>query len=137
MRVEELVPFAQEILLNGCGARDGIHVDLIFLRACLQHDLNYLTGGDEFARDAYDIEFHRDMIDIIDELPWYRFLGKWLYRRTAWLYYELVVRFGEDSFEYRDPDVDVTVELLLEEEEHRQHHNITRRSPLTQCLECA
>lgn len=93
---------------NGCGA-DNQRFDFIpdtiyglsIFEACRRHDWAYNIGGNENDKIIADREFLSNMLAIIDNHDkWY--YPHWLARRRAMTYYDAVVRFGGDSFNYHE-----------------------------------
>ena len=153
VRYEDYTEYDREMLLNGCGPH-GAGFDLCFKPACDKHDHNYRCGWTEEHRTEYDHEFRQDMHEIvdgiearIDELPWWRFVTRWVMERTvrglreaADFYYYLVSEYGDNFFTYREEtgeDIHITMETLHREEQERQGFGVRRLSPLMNCLERA
>lgn len=84
--------------------------------ACCPHDDRYERGGTQEDKDFSDLEFHGNMLKIIDNYKLANQVGKWnkikcaiyphlLARHIATGYYDKVIRFGDSSFNFREKEV--------------------------------
>lgn len=103
----------------GCGS-DKAMIDFVpdnifglsIKEACCPHDDRYERGGSQEDKDVADLEFHGNMLRIIDNYKLANQVGKWnkfkcamyphlIARHIATGYYDKVVRFGDSSFNWR------------------------------------
>ena len=136
----DLSEWDREILLNGCGAEGGFHLNLIFKEICNLHDFRYRCGGSEEDRESYDLEFRDGLHAAVDALSWWRFISRWTLRRAAKFYYYLVVQYGQSTFTYREEkhgETMVTLRLLHYEQQENERGGIRKMSPLMHCFACA